>query len=116
VRTALETEKLDVNLVVKKDGEEMLDWMKIIEAGKAERPEIVLLDLNLPKYSGAVLLENMRRSHTFDDVPVVVVTSSDSPKDREVAFRYHASSYFRKPSDYDEFMRLGGIVRSLLTH
>jgi two-component system, chemotaxis family, response regulator Rcp1 len=48
-------------------------------------------------------------------VPVIVVTSSASPQDREIATRLGASSYFQKPSDFDEFMRLGSLVRQFVS-
>jgi CheY-like chemotaxis protein len=114
VRDALESEHLDFELTVKRDGHEMLKFLEFIESGQALCPGIVLLDLNLPKYSGAFLLERFRESSVCAHVPVVIVTSSDSQKDRQTATRLRASGYFRKPSDYDEFMRLGGIVRALL--
>ena len=56
----------------------------------------------------------MRRSHICAGVPVIIVTSSDAPNDHAIALRWQASSYFRKPTGYDEFMRLGSIVRALL--
>jgi len=114
VRDALEAEHLDFALIVKNDGEQMLKFIAAVEAGQASCPGIVLLDLNLPKYSGAFLLQKLRESGACANVPVVIVTSSDSQKDRQIAIRFHAAAYFRKPTDYDEFMRLGGIVRELL--
>jgi DNA-binding response OmpR family regulator len=114
VRTAFDAEKLDLDLVVKKDGEEMLNLIEAVESGLAPRPDIVLIDINLPKYSGAVLLEKMREGHACANIPVVIVTSSDSPVDRALASRFHISRYFRKPTDLYEFMRLGRIVRELI--
>jgi chemotaxis family two-component system response regulator Rcp1 len=112
VKAALQSEKLDAELMVKKDGKELLSFLEKVEAGEAACPDVVLLDLNLPKYSGALLLEKLREG-ICREVPVVIVTSSDSPRDREVAKRFRASGYFRKPTDYDEFMKLGGIVRAV---
>ena len=113
VQGALENERLQVELCVKKDGEEMLRCIEAIDAGKENCPDLVLLDLNLPKYSGALLLEKMRASSMCAEIPIVIVTSSDAPKDREAASQYRAN-YFRKPSDFDEFMRLGHMIRGLL--
>jgi CheY-like chemotaxis protein len=113
VRIALESENLDAALSVKKDGQEMLDWIEEIETGNEQCPDLILLDLNLPKYTGAVLLQKLRASMKCAEIPVVIVTSSDSPKDREVATRL-GTGYFRKPSDFEEFKRLGGIVRTLV--
>ena len=116
VNAALKHEKLDVELTVQKDGEKMLTLLDRIEAGEMTCPDIVLLDLNLPRYSGAMVLEKMRASRVCAHIPVVIVTSSDAPSDRDIARRFHASGYFRKPTGFDEFMRLGSLVRSLVVH
>jgi DNA-binding response OmpR family regulator len=91
----------------------MRGWIDAIDAGDEQCPDLILLDLNLPKFTGAVLLEKLRACKKCAEIPVVIVTSSDSPKDREVATRL-GSGYFRKPSDFEQFMLLGGIVRALL--
>jgi CheY-like chemotaxis protein len=73
-----------------------------------------LLDLNLPRRTGDEILLKMRQSPEWTGVPVVVVTSSNSPHDRDRAARLGANHYFRKPADYEEFMRLGAVVRSVI--
>ena len=114
VRSAIQAQHLLADLIVMKDGQEALARLEAIEYGKEECPDLVLLDLNLPKYTGSAVLERMRSSSRLAELPVVIVTSSDAPRDRELATRFRASSYFRKPNDFDEFMRLGDIVRGLL--
>jgi len=114
VSAALRSEKLETELTVERDGERMLRRLNAIESGQSACPDIVLLDLNLPKYSGAKLLEKMRSSTICAHVPVVIVTSSDAPCDREIASRFKAAGYFRKPTEFDEFVRLGRLVRTLL--
>ncbi len=114
VRSALSNAQLDVELTVKQDGEELLAFLEAAEAGEASCPDVVLLDLNLPRYGGALLLEKLRQSRRCAHLPIVVVTSSDSPGDRDLASRFGANAYFTKPTDYDEFMRIGSIVRALL--
>jgi two-component system, chemotaxis family, response regulator Rcp1 len=115
VREALLLEKLDFELVVQADGEQMYDFIGDIDAGAAPCPDVVLLDLNLPRRNGASLLQRMRESPLCSRVPVIIITSSASPQDREIATRLGASSYFQKPSDFEEFMRLGALVRQLLS-
>lgn len=112
VETALKLEKLEIDLTVAADGEKMMELMDAMEAGETPCPDIVLLDLNLPRYSGADLLAKLRGSQECGETPVIIMTSSDAPCDRDVALRLHANGYFRKPSDYAEFMRLGPLVRS----
>jgi two-component system, chemotaxis family, response regulator Rcp1 len=114
VREALVLEKLEFELLVQSDGEQMYDFIRRIDEGAAPCPDVVLLDLNLPRHSGASLLRRMRESPLCSRVPIIIVTSSASPQDRETATRLGASSYFQKPSDFEEFMRLGAVVRQVL--
>lgn len=111
IREALKHHSLDVDLVVKRDGRELLQAIDRMDAGELPCPDVVLLDLNLPRHNGTALLARMRESPVCGHIPVIIVTSSDAPKDRETAERLKASAYFRKPSDYDQFMRLGELVQ-----
>lgn len=115
VREALEAGGVNFQLRVLDDGEKAVDFIDEIDtAENASRPDLLLLDLNLPKKSGAQVLEHMRRSQRLRDIPVVILTSSDSPRDKEQIAHLGATRYFRKPSRLAEFMRLGEIVRDLL--
>jgi CheY-like chemotaxis protein len=117
VREALKNAGLDFDLKVLDDGEKAVDFIDTLDRhGEKECPELVLLDLNLPKRTGDQILEHMRHSDRCKDVPVVIVTSSDSPRDKAEASRLGATQYFRKPSRLDEFMRLGPLVRKLVGH
>jgi CheY-like chemotaxis protein len=77
-------------------------------------PNLLLIDLNLPKADGAQLIQMIRQHPGCAAVPVVVVTSSDSPRDRSRMAELRVYQYFRKPSNLAEFMRLGDIARSIL--
>lgn len=114
VQHALEYAGLVVHLEVRSDGEEMLKTVESMDAGDFPCPDLVLLDLNLPRMNGFVILARIREGAVCGQVPVVIVTSSDAPTDRKAAERLGASEYFRKPSDYDEFMRLGAVVERFL--
>jgi chemotaxis family two-component system response regulator Rcp1 len=111
IREALQEGGFEFELTVQQDGEKMLSYIDMIDAGERRCPDIVLLDLNLPKRNGDVLLKRMRSSGSCRNVPVIIVTSSDSKKDRDMAARLGASDYFRKANDFDEFMRLGAVVK-----
>ena len=111
IREALKGGGFEFELVVQPDGERMLDYIDLIDSGMEGCPDVVLLDLNLPKRNGDVLLQRMRSSVRCRHVPVIVVTSSDSKKDRDMATRLGASDYFRKVNDIDEFMLLGALVK-----
>jgi DNA-binding response OmpR family regulator len=114
VEEALAQAGLDVDLVLKKDGEEMVATIDAIDAGETPAPDLVLLDLNLPRQNGEAVLKRLRASKNCRNVAVIIVTSSDAPRDRELGVRFGAREYFRKPSDYAGFMRLGEIIRRAL--
>jgi CheY-like chemotaxis protein len=77
-------------------------------------PDILLIDLNLPKTDGTDLIKMFREHPDCSRTPVIVVTSSDSPKDRSRTAEIGIRGYFRKPSDLAEFMLLGTLVRDIL--
>jgi DNA-binding response OmpR family regulator len=74
----------------------------------------VLLDINLPKKSGDEVLQHLRHSDRCRHAQVLVVSSSDAARDREVVAGLSVAGYFKKPSDYAEFMKLGPWVKALL--
>src|SRR5579871_4908274 len=117
VREALRQAGLNFNLNVLDDGEKAMDYIDRLEENHATScPRLVLLDLNLPKRTGDQILERIRHSARCRQVPVVIVTSSDSPRDKSQTTQLGATEYFRKPSRLDDFMKLGPLVRSLLDH
>jgi DNA-binding response OmpR family regulator len=114
VREAIRMENLPLEVQIAPDGERALEIIVRAENdADALRPHVLLLDLNLPKIDGFELLRRIRASDKFKDIPVVIVTSSDSPADRSEAARLGAR-YFRKPVTYDEFVKIGGFLRQLL--
>jgi chemotaxis family two-component system response regulator Rcp1 len=116
VRRALEKRGLPHELVLAHNGEEALVWLDHHQGEKNgdARPDLILLDLNLPRVDGGQLLSHIRKSDTFARTPVIVLTSSDSPKDRQMALELGANLYFRKPTDLASFMDLGRIVEETL--
>jgi len=115
MRAALNLDGLDCEFQVSPDGEKAIEFIEALDNGEAwHRPHIVLLDLNLPRKGGARVLEKIRRSQRCARIPVVVVTSSDSPGDRTQVSRLGATRYFQKPLDLVEFMKLGPLVREVL--
>ena len=114
VEEALRCYALDYALQVCRDGDDMTTTIKAIDAGEIPCPDVVLLDLNLPVHNGHTLLRQLRDSSVCQHVPVIIVTSSDAPRDREQTLQLGANHYFRKPSDYDQFMQLGSVVKEVL--
>jgi CheY-like chemotaxis protein len=114
LKEALGTEAdKDIEMVVAEDGEEALDF--VCQRGRfagCEPPDLIVLDLNLPKTDGSDILRCIRESDRLRATPVIVLTSSDSPRDRAAAERLGASCYITKPSDLDAFLALGGRLLS----
>jgi len=116
VREALEQSGLEFELMVLDDGEQGVAFVDTMDRDTTlVRPHLFLLDLNLPKKTGGQILERVRQSPRCGQVPVVILTSSDSQRDKAQAAYLNATGYFRKPSRLDEFMKLGPYVRDLLT-
>ncbi len=115
IREALREHGVRCTLEVISTGEEVL---RIVSGeGNLARPlDLVILDLNLPRHDGIEILQRLRESATLSHVPVVVLTSSDSPRDRKAAMELGATRFLRKPSSLEEFLDLGLIFRNLLTN
>jgi CheY-like chemotaxis protein len=118
MRAALKLDGLECDFIVSEDGEKAIQLIERLEHGEVDpAPDIVLLDLNLPRKSGVMVLERIRQSSAYGELPVVVVSSSDSPRDHAQVSRLGANSYFQKPLDLMEFMKLGPLVRHVVeTH
>jgi two-component system, chemotaxis family, response regulator Rcp1 len=112
---AIKAAKLDADMHVVKDGEQAVEFLDAAKGGPdGRRPSLVILDINLPKMQGSEVLQHMRKSRGWSDVPVIAVSTSDSAHDRELMTKLGANQYFRKPSAYAEFMKLGDRIRDLL--
>ena len=88
---------------VARDGEEALAYMKGIIDGTERRPQLVLLDLKLPKVEGLDVLRAIRASDKTALLPVVVLTSSDEERDIVASYRLGVNSYIRKPVNFTDF-------------
>jgi CheY-like chemotaxis protein len=104
-----------IDIQVASDGEQALAILKRSEENPEDScPTLILLDWNLPKVSGAEVLAYVRQSARWQNIPVVVVTSSNSPADVEQLRRLGATVHFLKPTDLDAYLELRRIVRGLL--
>jgi chemotaxis family two-component system response regulator Rcp1 len=115
IREALEAARLTPELHIVTDGEKAVQFIDEADADAgAPCPVVIILDLNLPKKSGVEVLAHLRQSRKCAATQVLIVTSSDSAQDREETTRLGANVYFRKPSGYDAYLKLGEIVRTML--
>jgi chemotaxis family two-component system response regulator Rcp1 len=114
VREAIRMENLPLEVHIAADGEQAIEFIARAEKDtEAPCPHFLLLDLNLPKVDGFEVLRRLRASNKCKSIPVLIITSSDSPGDRSQAASLGAG-YFRKPPSYDEFLKLGAVLRRLL--
>ena len=79
----------------------------------ASRPDIILLDLNLPKKDGREVLKEIKSDKKFKRIPVVVLTTSDSEEDISKSYEYHANCYITKPVDLDQFIQVVNAIENL---
>src|SRR5215469_14998461 len=104
-REAFEHNKIKNTLHVARDGQEGLDFLyKRGEFEDAPRPDLILLDLNLPRYDGRQLLEKIKSDTDLCHIPVVVLTTSSAEEDILRSYKLHANAYVTKPVDLDQFM------------
>jgi chemotaxis family two-component system response regulator Rcp1 len=102
---ALKEGKVYNNLYWARDGVEALEFLK--QVGKfadAPRPDIILLDLNLPKKDGRQVLEEIKRDSSLRAIPVVILTTSKAEEDVLRSYDLHANCYVTKPVDLDKFI------------
>jgi CheY-like chemotaxis protein len=89
------------------DGAEALDFLKRKGKYKNEfRPDLVLLDLNIPKINGKSVLARIKNDDSLKRIPIVVLTSSQAEEDIEKSYDLHANCYINKPLDIDSFMKI----------
>lgn len=106
-RQALESSKLAVDLVTLDDGEKALKYLRSEPPYReASRPDLVLLDLNLPKVSGEEVLSEIKADKDLRSLPVVVLTSSDAETEVSRCYAEGANCYVVKPVDFASFMEI----------
>ena len=106
-RKALERSRLLNNLHVARDGVEALAFLhREPEFADAPRPDLILLDLNLPKKDGREVLQEIKEDPDLKRIPVVILTTSSAEEDILRSYNLHANGYVTKPVDVDEFFRV----------
>lgn len=105
---ALQKYKLANQIVVARDGQEALDFLfcegEYSDRDIEDQPQVILLDLKLPKLDGLQVLERLRARTETQYIPVVVLTSSNEEQDMLSSYNLGANSYVRKPVDFEQFL------------
>lgn len=110
-REALRSARRLVNLSVVGDGVEALDFLhRRNRHERAPRPDLVLLDLNLPRKTGAEVLHEIKTDEQLKRIPVVILTTSRTTKDIVQSYDLHANCYIAKPVDLDQFV---AVIRAI---
>src|SRR5947209_18978114 len=109
-REALKETALPFQITVAQDGVEAMSYLRSSEIGINARPDLVLLDLNLPKKNGHEVLAEVKSSPGLKQIPVLVMTSSRADEDITQAYALNANCYITKPGDLTEYIH---VVRAI---
>jgi two-component system, chemotaxis family, response regulator Rcp1 len=109
-KRALKSGKVLHNLHVANDGEAALAFLHDVEYGQVPRPDLILLDLNLPKVNGREVLARIKSNEALASIPVVVLTTSKADEDVMKTYALHANSFITKPVDWPQFVN---VIRSI---
>ena len=113
-REAFRESGVGVVLHIVRDGAEALAYLRGEDQHEgARRPDLILLDLNLPNMPGRECLETIKRDNSLKRIPIVALTTSSSFEDVQDIYALHANSYIKKPVDLDTFI---GVVESLVRY
>jgi CheY-like chemotaxis protein len=113
-REAVKSRQLPCEIVVAEDGHKAIAILNAVSAADGTRPDLIVLDVNLPKHNGNMILREVRSKESLAGVPVIMLTSSASPADRAAAAELGAQLYVEKSSDLDELLEVGRVVESIL--
>jgi CheY-like chemotaxis protein len=104
---ALRDAKVQNNLHIASDGMEAKNFLwRQGKHANAPRPDLILLDLNLPKKSGQEILEDVKLDPSLKSIPVVILTTSEAGEDILRSYQLHANCYITKPVDLDQFLKV----------
>ncbi|MEU6717809.1 response regulator [Nonomuraea sp. NPDC046802] len=106
-KEAFDLNKVRNRLNVVNDGEQAMAYLRKQDAFlDATRPDLILLDLNLPRMSGMEVLQEVKADPLLRTIPVVILTTSEAEEDILHSYRLHANAYVSKPVDFEQFIRV----------
>jgi CheY-like chemotaxis protein len=112
-REALEEAKIMIKLKVVKDGKEAIDFLN--KQGKytaVQLPDLILLDVNLPKKNGHEVLKYIKETDGLKHIPVIMLTTSSSEKDINESYNNHVNCYITKPVEVDDFLSIVATIEN----
>ncbi|PRY90695.1 response regulator [Mongoliibacter ruber] len=102
---AFEESKFQTQVSVARNGQEALDFLnKTGKFSDAQRPDLILLDINIPIFNGLEVLEEIKKDESLKKIPVIMLTTSSNQKDIELAYKSYCNSYVKKPLEMEDFM------------
>jgi chemotaxis family two-component system response regulator Rcp1 len=110
LREALKDSRVPNDYVVADDGDDALRVLHAAASGAGLLPDLILLDINLPRKDGWEVLRDIKQDLRLARIPVIVLTTSTDGKDVKTAYDLHASCYLSKPSDLEAFLRLARLI------
>ncbi|KPQ14046.1 MAG: two component signal transduction system response regulator [Algoriphagus marincola HL-49] len=104
---ALKDSQLPNEIIIKKDGEAAITYLKELEKSQPKQlPDLILLDINLPKMNGHEVLNQIKNDPELKRTPIIVLTTSSSETDIIEAYSKHANCYITKPVDINDFLKI----------
>ena len=112
-KEALEEAKIQISLDVVKDGKQAIDFLNRQDGfSQAVMPDIMLLDVNLPKRNGHEVLKYVKNSEQLKHIPVIMLTTSSSEKDINLSYNNHANCYVTKPVEVSDFLNVVSTIET----
>ena len=113
IEEVFEEAKIKNKLHIAKDGEEAMLYLRGKEKfSGSPRPDIIILDLNLPNKDGREVLREIKEDENLQNIPVIVLTTSNAEKDILGAYGLRANAYITKPLDFDQFIKVVGSIEN----
>jgi len=114
-RMTLQESCVDCELVVFEDGREVLDYISGASAAIPKgNPDLIVLDLNLPRNDGLEVLRALRDTQEYATVPIAILSSSSSVRERSTLKDFDICEFIAKPPDLEEYLKIGSIIHTLL--
>ncbi len=114
VRRALELHQVECDVEVLEDGEQAFEFLDALNSSEATCPQLLIVDLNLPKHSGLDVLRRVQDNPKCNPAQVMVLSSSGAQDDKDAAVRLGADIYIRKPTRLSDFLQIGATIKTFL--